>query len=309
MRAYLILLAGIVCAGIGGELFVRGAVGLARWARISTGIIGATVAAFATSSPELSVGVLSALAGTPQISLGDALGSNVLNIGLVLGLTLLLGSMRPARIDLRRDLPTALLVPVFLGLLALDGILSRLDGLLLLLVFLAWMVVVIIEVRRQRSDIGEILGEVRGWRTIATCLMGLVLLIAAGRFIVTGAEVIAIAWGLDTFVIGAVVVAIGTSVPELATSLIARVRGHEEVGLGTVLGSNIYNGLFIVAVVALLAPITVTWREISLSLLFSLLTLIAAIPNREGTINRYQGVLMLLLYVGYVAAILTFAPR
>jgi cation:H+ antiporter len=200
-------------------------------------------------------------------------------------------------------------VPVFLGLLALDGILSRLDGLLLLLVFLAWMVVVIIEVRRQRSDIGEILGEVRGWRTIATCLMGLVLLIAAGRFIVTGAEVIAIAWGLDTFVIGAVVVAIGTSVPELATSLIARVRGHEEVGLGTVLGSNIYNGLFIVAVVALLAPITVTWREISLSLLFSLLTLIAAIPNREGTINRYQGVLMLLLYVGYVAAILTFAPR
>ena len=143
MNDYLALTAGVICAGIGGELFVRGAVGLAHWARVSPGIIGATVVAFATSSPELAVAVSSALAGEPQISLGDALGSNVVNVALILGIALTISAIRTLRESVKRDLPVALLVPVITGVLFLDGVLSRIDGWILMGTFIAWLAAVI----------------------------------------------------------------------------------------------------------------------------------------------------------------------
>ena len=139
MGDFALLLAGVVCAGIGGELFVRGVVGIAHWARISPGIIGATVAAFATSSPELSVSVSSALAARPEIALGDALGSNVVNVALILGLALVISAIRTPPGSIRRDMPVALLAPVLTGLLFLDGELSHLDGAVLMVVFVAWL--------------------------------------------------------------------------------------------------------------------------------------------------------------------------
>ncbi len=138
MNNYLALIIGIICAGIGGELFVRGALGLAHRLRISAGIIGATVAAFATSSPELSVALSSALAGKPQIALGDSLGSNVVNVALILGLALVISGIHTPRDSIRRDFPVALLIPLLTGALFLDGELSRIDGLLLFAAFAAW---------------------------------------------------------------------------------------------------------------------------------------------------------------------------
>ena len=195
MNDYIVLFLGILCAGIGGELFLRGLVGIARWARISAGIIGATVAAFATSSPELSVGIGAALSGKPQISLGDTLGSNVVN----------------------------------------------------------------------------------------------------------GATGIAMAFGIDAFIIGATVVAIGTSIPELATTVIAQIRGYHEVGLGNILGSNIFNGLLIVSVVAMICPIAVVWREVLVTLAFGIVTVALTWPPRHGFIHRKRGVLLVALYAGYIA--------
>lgn len=130
---------GVLCAAIGGELFVRGIVGMAHWARIAPAIVAATVAAFATSSPELSVAINAASAGQPAIALGDALGSNVVNIALILGMVLLIAEMRSSRDSLRRDFPTALVVPGVMAILLLDGLLSRLDAVLMLGLFLLWL--------------------------------------------------------------------------------------------------------------------------------------------------------------------------
>lgn len=304
MNDYLALTLGIVCAGVGGELFVRGAIGLAHWARISPGIIGATVAAFATSSPELSVAINSALAGKPQISLGDALGSNVVNVALILGLALVISGIQSPRDSVKRDFPVGLLIPIITGVLFLDGELSRIDGVLMLSMFLAWLVAATLEARRQRSAAEKILGEHRVWLIVLSSLAGLALLVAAGNLIVGGAKGIAIAFGIDEFTVGATIVAIGTSVPELATTIIAKLRGHDEVGLGTILGSNIFNGIFIVAVAAVIHPITAAWREIAIALVFGLVALVFTYPTRAGFIERRRGVLLLVLYAAYLAAIL-----
>ena len=304
MNDYVALALGVACAGAGGELFVRGAVGLGHWARISPGIIGATVAAFATSSPELSIAITSAMAGRPQISLGDALGSNVVNVALILALALVISGIQSPRDSINRDFPVALLVPVITGVLFLDGELSRFDGFLMLSMFLAWLTAAVIEGRKQRSAAEKVLGEYRGWLALLSSIFGLVFLVAAGHYIVTGARGIAISFGIDEFIIGATIVAVGTSMPELATVVISKLRGHDEIGLGTILGSNIFNGLLIVAVAAIIYPISVSWREIAVALVFGLLAVIFTFPTRQGFIERRRGVLLLVLYAAYLAAIL-----
>jgi cation:H+ antiporter len=305
MDNYLLLLLGVIAAGCGGELFVRGAVGIAHWARIPAGIIGATVAAFATSSPECAVAVSAALAGTPGISLGDALGSNIVNVALILGLVLLIADLHAPRDSLKRDFPVAMLAPCLLAVLAFDGVLSRLDGFMLLGVFVTWLIATILEARRQRSAAEHVLGEYHAGRAMWACLAGLALLIVAGRLIVTGAIGVAHAFGLGEFVIGATVVAVGTSMPELATAVIAKLRGHDELGLGTVLGSNIFNGLWIVAVAAIITPITVSWQTVGIGLGFGVITVAFLFPGRDGLLTRKRGALLLALYMVYVATILT----
>lgn len=303
MNDYLGLLAGVVAAGIGGELFVRGAVGLAHWARISPGIIGATVAAFATSSPELSVSVNSALNGTPEIALGDALGSNVVNVALVLALALVIAGIQSPRDSVKRDFPVALLVPVITGVLFLDGVLSRIDGLLLLALFAAWLTAAVVEARRQRSAAEAVLGTPRVGAALAFGVVGLGFLVLAGNFIVVAAKGIAATYGIDEFIIGATLVAIGTSTPELATTVIAKLRGHDEVSLGTILGSNIFNGLLIVAVAAIIHPIHADWREVAVALVCGLIALGVTWPPRNGFISRRRGVVLLALYAVYLVAI------
>jgi cation:H+ antiporter len=301
---YAILIAGIVCAGVGGELFVRGAVGLARSMRISPGIVGATVAAFATSSPELSVSISSALAGKPQIALGDALGSNVVNVALILGAALIVSGIQTPRAGLKRDFPVALIVPAITGALCFDGVISRLDGVLMLAAFLCWLIATVIEARRQRSAAEEVLGAKRLWAALVQCAVGLAFLVAAGYFIVSGARGIALQFGVPEFIIGATVVAVGTSVPELATAMIAKLKGHDEVGLGTVLGSNIFNGLFIVALAAIIHPIPVAGFGVFVAIIFGLVALACSYPPGNGFIERRRGVLLLILYVMYLVTVL-----
>ena len=304
MNNYVALTVGVICAGIGGELFVRGVVGIAHWARVSAGIIGATVAAFATSSPELSVAIGSALAKKPEISLGDALGSNVVNIALVLAIPVLISGIKSAPDSVRREFPVALFAPMLTAVLALDGVLSRVDGIILLCVFLVWLTSVTLEARRQRSAAEKVLGEQRGWLALILCIVGMLFLVGAGHFIVTGAKGVALAFGIHEFIIGATIVAIGTSVPELATTIMANIRKHDEVGLGTILGSNIYNGLFIISVAAIIYPIKIVLHETMTVLVFGLISMMLVFPLRDGVIRRWRGLLLLGLYAAYVFMVL-----
>jgi cation:H+ antiporter len=301
---YVALLIGVLCAGLGGELFVRGTVGIAAGLRIAPGIIAATIAAFATSSPELTVALNSALAGQPRIALGDALGSNVVNVALILAVALLIAPIAVPRDAVKRDFPAALVVPVLTAVLLLDGKLSRIDGLILLLLFSGWLVAVTLEARRQRSAAGQILGERKITRAIVEGGAGLALLILAGRLIVSGASGIALKHGLDAFLIGATVVALGTSVPELATAVISGLRGHEEVGLGTILGSNIFNGLLVVGVAATISPIEIEVSEVAPALILGLASLALAYPPRGGVIGRWRGILLVSLYAVYLVAMM-----
>jgi cation:H+ antiporter len=304
MNDYVALLLGVLSAGLGGELFVRGTVGLAQWARIPQGIIGATVAGFATSSPELSISINSALAGKPQIALGDALGSNIMNIALVLAVALLISGIQSSREAIKRDFFVALVIPVITGFLLFDDELSRVDGLLMLSLFLAWLVATIVEARKQRNATEEILGEHhRGWPIVLACSFGLTFLVVAGILIVRGAKGIAIDFGIDEFTIGATVVAVGSSMPELATAVIAKLRGQDEVGIGTLLGSNIFNGVFIIAVAAIIHPINVAWNEAINALLFGLVAVMLIYPSKTGFIKRSRGVILLMLYALYLATI------
>lgn len=304
MNPYLSLALGILCAAGGGELFVRGAVGLARWARVSAGLVAATVAAFATSSPELTVAVTSALAGVPTIALGDALGSNVVNIALILGVTAAIAPTATTPGSAKRDFPLALLGPIALALLLIDGELSRLDGLLLLGLFAAWLVAVVLSAREQRQAAAENPQTNLGWQIVTQCAVGLGLLIAAGWLIVGGARSIALAFGIDEFVVGATVVAVGTGAPELATTVIAKLRGHDEVSLGTVIGSNIFNGLLVVPLAALIAPFEVNPSRVGTALLFGVLAVALILPTRSGVLPRRRGAFLLVFYGIYVGAVL-----
>lgn len=293
---------GLLCAAGGGELFVRAAVGIAAWARVPAGVIGATVAAFATSSPEVAVAIGSAVDGRPTIALGDGLGSNVVNIALVLGLALLIGPIVAPRDNTRRDVPFAVIVPLVTIVLALDGRLSRLDGGVLIAVFTTWLVLTVRAARRERSAAVAVLAERKHGRSLAELLVGVALLVAAGRLIVFGAKGVGAELGLDTFVVGATFVAIGTSTPELATTLISRIRGHSEIGLGTVVGSNIYNGAFVIAIAALIHPIGFGFRDVGVAIGFGL-ALVALLLNARGVLGRRLGLMFLAIYAGYVAVL------
>lgn len=295
-----LLVAGVVLAWFGGEWFVKGGVGVAYWARWPTAVVGVTVAAFGTSSPELMVAVNAAIEGVPNISLGDVLGSNVVNISLVLAIVLSISGMKAEDDGVRRDWTVALLAPVVLYVLLADGWFSRLDAALLLGGFLTWLFLVIRHARAHARGQAPHAVRVSPVRPVLHLLGGLGLLVVASNLVVEGGKGVAQILGWSPFIVGAVVVAGATSTPELATTLISRVRGHHDVGLGNILGSNIFNALFIASVAALIKPYAVRLPEILPSLIFGVVTVLLILPARCGSIRRWRGVLLLALYGAYL---------
>jgi len=308
MNDYVLLLTGIACAAFGGELFVRGTVGIASVLRIAPSVIAVTIAAFATSSPELSVAINSGLAGKSQLSLGDALGSNIVNISLVLGFTLLISGIPVSKEVLKRDAPVAILVPLLIAIFLIDNIIDRLEGLFMLVFFGAWMATTLKQALKERAPAG---GRVRTVDRLVPLLQGvggLILLVVAGRLIVVSTAGIARDFAIDDFIIGATLVAFGTSVPELASTVLAKIKGHDEIGVGTVLGSNIFNSLFIVPIAAIIKPIKVPLPEVAPALFFGVLSLLIALPQRNTRlVRRRQGVLLVLMYSVYVMTLFFFS--
>lgn len=273
---------------------------LAARLRVPAGIIAATIAAFATSTPELSVGIQSATAGRPELALGDALGSNVFNIAVVLGLVLMLGPLRATRRALRRDLSVAALAPLITLVAVIDGRLVSAEGAVLFAVFVGWLVAVGRDALGKRSASSEVLAEHGAWRIALSGVGGIVALVIAGRLVVVAAKGIGDDLGLDPFVVGATMVALGTSTPEIATALISRRRGHSEVGVGTVLGSNVFNNLWIVGVVALIEPIAADVSEVLLAIVACLVALVLIVPTRGGAVAQWRGLALVALAALYV---------
>lgn len=293
----LYLLAGVACAALGGELFVRGTLGVSSVLRLPPGVIAATLAAFATSAPELSVSTIAALDGHTTLGVGDSLGSNVANIALVGGLALLLGASIDRTSASKRYITTALYAPLITAGVLYDGSLSRLEASLLLGIFLVWLLLTIRDARRDRSSIGMEGHGAPLWRSIFNLTSGAMLLASAGILVAASAPGIAAAVGVSDFVIGATIVAVGTSVPEIAVVIIARFKQMDDVGLGTLIGSNLFNGLFIVPVASLISPPVLPFSSVAIALSFGFLSImIISLP--EGALTtRSRGGILLGLYV------------
>lgn len=295
---------GILLAGLGGEAFFKGVVSLSRWARIPSSLIGLTVAAFATSAPELSIAITSAISDTPELSMGDALGSNIVNVSLVLGLTCILSPITVGAKGITRDLPVAIFQPLLIGILAADGEISRKDAGLLLCVFFIWLLLIFKEASDYRKESEQAHVQVNLIQSVFLIGLGVLLLFFAGESIVKGAEALGVYFGINPFIIGATIVAVGTSVPELATTFISSLRGNSDIGLGTVLGSNIFNGLFIISIAALINPISVQFHVVRTSLIFGLLGILLVMPSGSRRLGRGRGAILLLAYCSYVALII-----
>lgn len=302
----LALLGAVALAGVGGELFLKGVLGAAASLRVPKLLVATTLAACATSSPELTVSTVAALSGQPEIGLGDALGSNVVNITLIFGLALLFGPIRVERRELGRDFTLALGVPLLTLWLVRDGQLDRAEGAVLLIVFALWLVA-LIRAGLAARDAEAAPAAKHPWRAILMGVAGLAALVFAGRLFVSGATGIAVAFGVDAFIVGATVVAVGTSLPELVTVLLARLRGHDDVGVGTLVGSNIFNGLSIVGVAASIHPIIAPPTEIAVALGMGLLSLLLLIPGREGILGRGRGLALITAYVIFLWATIAVA--
>ncbi|MDP1605421.1 MAG: sodium:calcium antiporter [Rhodocyclaceae bacterium] len=301
----LAVLGAIILAGVGGEAFLKSILGAAVHLRVPKAVVATILAAFATSSPELTVATVAALSGRPELGLGNALGSNVINIALIFGLALLFGAIRFTRKEFGRDFVLALAVPLLTLVFALDGRIGRGEGATLLVLFAAWLGLSLHAARRHRERMPDRQpADLGPWPTLLLGIFGLFALIAAGRLFVGGATGVAAAFGIDTYVIGVLVVAIGTTLPELVTVILSRLRGHDEVGIGTLIGSNLFNGLAIVGVAASIHPISVPPAEIMVTLACGVAALLLLLPNRVGMIPRGRGLLLIAMYGVFIFATL-----
>jgi cation:H+ antiporter len=294
------------------DRFVEGAAATARHLGMPALLIGMVVVGFGTSAPEMVVSALASLQGNPGIALGNAYGSNIANIALILGLTALISPIAVHSQILRKELPVLTAITVLAVAQLWDGDLSRLDAVVLLAVFAALIGWSIREGLRERSDsLGvEMEQELAAHpmplpRAIVWLVVGLVLLIVSSRILVWGAVTIAQALGVSDLIIGLTIVAIGTSLPELASSLIAVRKGEHDLALGNVIGSNLFNTLAVVGIAGAIHPLDVPpevlTRDMAVmgALTLSLFVIGYGFRGREGRINRVEGTLLLAVFLGY----------
>ena len=305
-----VLISGLVVLYFGAEWLVRGASRLASSLGVSPIVIGLTVVSLGTSAPELVVCLVAALQGNPGLAIGNVMGSNLANIGLILGLTSLVHPLEVKHRVVWREMPVMLLITFAIYPIAFDRVLSRMDGFMLLLVLLAYLVWVFRsghpdEIKsshgpRDSMATSEEAASLLNLKDIGHVALGSAFLVLGGYCIVKGAVEVASALGISEVIIGLTVVAIGTSLPELATSLVAAMRQEVDIAVGNIIGSNIFNLTAIFGTTAIVRPImipeTVLSRELAGVVLMSLLLL--PILRNGWQIKRWEGALLLTAYIG-----------
>ena len=315
----LLFVAGIVLLIWGADLLVRGASHLAALAGISPLVIGLTVVALGTSAPELAVSLRAAFVGQADLTLGNVLGSNIANVLLILGLAALVAPLLVAPRVLQREVPTMIGVSLLLWLLVADGSLSRLDGLLLVVLLGVFLAATVVVGRRPAASNEPVptqpqqLGRGSVARNLGFVLGGLLLLVAGAQWLVDGAVTFARALGVSELIIGLTVVAVGTSLPEIATSVLASLRGEREIAVGNVVGSNILNILAVLGLTAVLAPqpIQVPASALAFDVPVVVVAAVACLPIffNGRMIARWEGALFLAYYAAYTAYLVLAASR
>ncbi|HEB85452.1 MAG TPA: calcium/sodium antiporter [Gammaproteobacteria bacterium] len=304
------VLSGFVLLVWGAERFVYGAAALARNLGISPLIIGLTIVGIGTSAPEILVSAVAAWQGDPAMGVGNALGSNIANIALVLGITALISPLKVNSKTLRREYPVMFLTMIVALLLVLDGQLTRLDGLILLIglvVVLKWMITIGMKEKKDPLELeyDHEIPHIATDKALFWLIAGLILLLFSSRILVWGAVNIAHALGVSDLIIGLTVVAIGTSMPELAASIMSALKNEHDIAIGNVIGSNMFNILAVLGLPGLIAPHTldpaVLTRDFPWMIGLSIALFVFAYGFRgEGRINRWEGLLLLCSYFVYL---------
>lgn len=305
------ILAGLVLLVWSADRFVDGAAATAQHLGMPTLLIGMVIIGFGTSAPELAVSAMAASDGNPGLALGNAYGSNITNIALILGITALISPIAVHSQVLRKELPILTVVTLFAIVLLLDNQVSRLDGALLLLAFAGLMAWTIRQSLRNRQDAfaEEISQELAAHamplkHALFWVVVGLLVLIASSRLLVWGAVDIATALGISDLIIGLTIVAVGTSLPELASSIIAARRNEHDIALGNILGSNLFNTLAVVGIAGSIAPLASTtemlYRDVAVMSVLTVSLFAFGYGFRgPGRINRIEGGVLVAAYVGY----------
>jgi cation:H+ antiporter len=309
--SFLMLLIASALLYFGADGLVGGSARIAFKMGIKPLIVGLTIVAFGTSSPELVVSVNANLAGSGDITLGNVIGSNICNIGLIVGITALI---KPINVNLqivRKDIIIMCGVTALPILMLIDGQIGRVEGVILILLLVVYLWYNIFIVSKQGNPEADteidslVIKSKPLWMNIAFIIGGLALLIVGANLFVDNAVEIAHFFNVSESVIGLTIVAIGTSLPELATSVVASIKGESDISLGNIVGSNIFNILAILGIAAVINPINfgnITYIDLSIMMMFAVVLLPLA---RTGfVIDRKEGLILLLLYVGYIYILL-----
>lgn len=316
MMTATLLILGTVLLVAGAEFLVRGASKLAASVGISPLVVGLTVVAFGTSSPELAVSTHAAFTGEADIAIGNVVGSNIFNILFILGLSALVTPLAVAQQLIRLDVPIMVGISLLLLVLGIDGAIGRFDGLLLFSMIVAYTVFLISRSRRESRAIQEeyereyAVGEEEktpyAWKIdLAYIGGGILMLVLGSRWLVDGAVRIALELGVSELVIGLTIIAIGTSLPEVATSVVASLRGERDIAVGNVVGSNIFNILAVIGLTGLVSPqgVPVSTEALRFDIPIMVMVALGAAPvflSGLG-IQRWEGFLFLAYYLTYLA--------
>jgi len=317
------LIASLVLLTLGAEFLVRGSVAIATRMGVSSFFIGVTLVGFGTSMPEMAASVMAALQGQPGITMGNVVGSSTFNIAVVLGLTAVIATVSVHRSIIWREVPLIILVAFApYAALATGGVIGRVTGIIFLLLL---MVILWDGYRRGRItpevDLEELISGAddshkpllirRPMAAFAVALLGLVVLVVASKLLVDSSVFIARNWGISELVIGLTIVAVGTSAPELVTSLVGILRKESDLSVGNILGSNIFNMIGITGVAAIVSPQVIPAQVYWLDVPFLIFLSVACIPIMlsQHRISRGEGAGLLVLYIGYVFVLLFLAPQ
>jgi len=319
------IIVGFIILVWGADRFIMGAAALARNLGVAPLLIGLTIVGLGTSAPEILVSAMASFQGNPSLAIGNAIGSNIANIGLILGVTALVAPLMVHSDVLRREYPLLMVISIAVFILLIDGELSRLDGVVMLGGLVATLVYVI-RIGKSRASCdpscdpleeefeAEIRSDLSTFAASMWFIAGLALLLLSSRMLVWGAVQVAQAFGVSDLVIGLTIVAIGTSLPELAASVMSALKNEHDIALGNIIGSNIYNMLAVLCVPGLVSPTLVDSDVLTRDMpLMLILTAALYVMGRSkesdgnGHIHRFEGFILLACFIGYQGWLLTQA--
>ena len=300
---YVVLVVSFFALIKGADIFVEGASSLAKKLGVPSIIIGLTVVAMGTSAPEAAVSISAATTGNNGIALGNVIGSNIFNLLVVLGVCMVITKLPTQKETLTRDFPWNIIataaVILFIVLFG-DNQITRLEGVALLVLFVSYMVYIIYKTLKNRETSDEDIEEISLVKSLIFLVGGLALVVVGGDLVVDSATAVAKSWGASDKLVGLTIVAMGTSLPELVTSIVAAKKGESEMAIGNVIGSNLFNLLFILGMTSAIAPVAATLLVDSIFLLAvtAMMFVFSATGNR---LQKAEGVVALLCYGGYLA--------